>query len=83
MANVQQKSVDRNKGSPNLSNRLANLQVEDDDYVDYHDIWNKEPPKALVNEHLQVTKAMTFFFVTMLLFLKGLRERDYLIFCSF
>lgn len=83
MANVQQKSVDRNKGSPNLSNRLANLQVEDDDYVDYHDIWNKEPPKALVNEHLQVTKAITFFFVTMLLFLKGLRERDYLIFCSF
>ena len=75
MGDVQQKSVDRTQGSPNLSNRLANMQVEDDDYVDYHDIWNKEPPKALVNEHLQVTKAITFFFVTRLL-LKVSRERD-------
>ena len=27
---------------------------DDDDYVDYHDIWNDKPPTQLVKEHKQV-----------------------------
>ena len=85
MVDVQRKSVDRTKRSSNLSNRLANMQVEDDDYVDYHDIWNKEPPKALVNEHLQVTIAITFFFCYDVVVLESFKRTGliFFFFCSF
>lgn len=26
----------------------------EDDYVDYYDIWNKEPPKELLQQHAKV-----------------------------
>lgn len=38
----------------NNNNLLTTPDVIDDDYVDYHDIWTKEPPKELVHLHDKV-----------------------------
>ena len=47
------------KGSKD--NQLS-VSVEDD-YVDYQDIWTKEPPKHLVQEHAQVMIIIICYFV--------------------
>ena len=35
----------------------------EDDYVDYHDIWSKEPPKELVQQHAKVFLYNLFLFI--------------------
>ncbi|XP_066930177.1 breast cancer anti-estrogen resistance protein 1-like isoform X1 [Clytia hemisphaerica] len=41
------------KTTRNHNNNLLTpqLPVDDDDYVDYHDIWSKQPPKELMRQH--------------------------------
>jgi len=48
-------AADKNAYSPHERTRGLNLPpgMLEDDYVDYHDIWSKEPPKDLMKQHSQ------------------------------
>ena len=45
--------ANRNNNNNNNNNSLL-VADADDDYVDYYDIWNKEPPKELIQQHAKV-----------------------------
>ena len=46
----------KTKTTRNHNNNLLAPQIpaDDDDYVDYHDIWSKQPPKELMRQHAKV-----------------------------
>lgn len=51
----------RNYGNNNNNNLLTTPDVLDDDYVDYHDIWTREPPKELISLHDKVGSKSPLF----------------------
>jgi len=56
---VMAEAYDSHKTNRNFNNNNNNnllIEEPDDDYVDYYDIWNKEPPKELLQQHVKVCK---------------------------